>query len=268
MNRENCFVNEEEIYLFIDKELPEDRAAAMVRHIPTCWNCRTRCQILENLGYLLKDSIGATVAPVYLRERIVRGITTMAVKERLGITDRVRNLFRFRPYIPVSFAGILVGVFLIAMFLRPAPIQTMPLVTAMIEEHNEYIEDFHSDRGIISDDPVEVSGWIRANTGLSYDVPSGGAMPCLYGACSLTDDDNEITCLFFDQGEKRISLFMIKGDHQKLTAQKTLKFNNHALHYGMCTGNNYVAWDENGILCVLVGKQSHESLIRMAQSLI
>jgi hypothetical protein len=258
MNVIECFVNEEEVDLYLDKELPGERATLLDKHLDLCRNCAIRYRLALELKHLTRKSVLETKAPADLRDRIVQGIESIAREEPVGFWGRLTAATKHRPLVPVGIAGALVAVFLLALFVRPTPTRTMPLVTAMIEEHNEYVEDFHTDRGIISGDPAEVGRWLKTNAGMDFVVPTGDAMPAVFGACTLVEDDLSVTCLFF----------MIAGNTPKLTSQKIYEVKNRRLHCGNCTGDNYVAWNNAGILCLLVSKLPEGSLVKMAESLI
>jgi len=268
MNVIECFVNEEEVNLYLDKELPGERAPLLDKHLGLCRNCAVRYRLALELKSLTRKSVREIKAPADLRDRIVHGIESIAHEEPLGFWGRLTAATRNRPLVPVGIAVALVAVFLLALFVRPTPSRTMPLVTAMIEEHNEYVEDFHTDRGIISGDPAEVGRWLKTNAGMDFDVPTGDAIPAVFGACTLDEDGLNVTCLFFDKGENRVSLFLIAGNTPKLTSQKIYEVKNRRLHCGNCTGNNYVAWNNAGMLCLLVSKLPEGSLVKMAESLI
>ena len=144
----------------------------------------------------------------------------------------------------------------------------MKLVNEMVHEHNEYIAGFESDNGIQSADPQEVVQWIAVNSDMKINLARCDKSPSLVGACEIEEDGRNITCLFFDRGEKRISLFMLHSGAGAMPEAKTMKVKDKSVYFGSCTGNNYILWSDGGVVSILVSRLPENSLIDMAENLI
>ncbi len=81
MNERDCFVNEEELYLYLDRELDAGRAAILDDHLVTCRDCAARYGVVSKLKSILRESRDAVQAPPGLRDRILSGI---AAEARVG----------------------------------------------------------------------------------------------------------------------------------------------------------------------------------------
>jgi mycothiol system anti-sigma-R factor len=274
MNKAICFVDEFELNVYLDRELSSNRQHALDNHLRFCEDCSARYNIAHGLKRLLRDSASNTRAPEFLRDQILGQIESAPQEGPSRFWEIARNVIIGRPLLPIGVAVLLVLVFLSNILLGPTPSNTMELIGAMVHEHDEYIEGFETEKGIESDDPQEVSQWLRSNTDSNFNLSSCGKMPLLAGACAIKERGRSVTCVFFDRGEKRVSLFMVRGKSDELKdgprdpAGKIHQLKEKSFHCGSCTGNNYVIWSNDGIVCLLVSKIPEDSLIRIAEGLI
>jgi hypothetical protein len=207
------------------------------------------------------------MAPAWLRDKIIMSLSSESRKRAGGFWEYMRNLIGTRPMIPIGAAGLLVVVFVVALLTTSGPRGTMPLVTEMVREHHEYIQE-PENLGIKSNDPSEIAQWVSANAGMRVKLPSDPAMPLPGGACVLKEKGETIGCVFFDFQDKRVTLFMIKDHGGRLFGPNRLKVENISVYCGKCTGTNYVLWQASDLVCVLVGDLSEESLVDIARHFI
>lgn len=267
MKQRECFVDEEELNLYLDGELDESRKSILDNHRVSCRECAARYGIALKLKELVKDSCREAVAPTWLRDRVITDITRASRERTGGFWEYMRDLIGTRPIIPVGAAGFLVLIFMVALLTVSGPGGTMPLVTEMVHEHYEYIQESEN-LGIISNDPQEIAQWVSANAGMQVTLPSDPAILHPDGACVLELSGETIGCVFFDLQEKRVSLFLTRGCGEELFGPNKTKIENISLFCGRCTGTNYVLWQADDLVCVLVGDLSEESLVGMARHFI
>ncbi len=265
MNQRDCFVDEEELNLYLDCELDESRKSILDDHRLSCGECAARYGIALELKDLVKDS--KDTAPSWLRDKIMISITRESREKAGGFWEYMRNLIGARPMIPVAAAGSLVVIFILAMITVSGPKGNMPLVTEMVREHNEYLQG-HENLGIISSNPSEIARWVSTNAGMQVALPSDPAIAIPGGACVLEANGETIGCIFFDFQDKRVSLFMTKGTGEKLFGPSKMNIENISVYCGSCTGMNYVLWQASNLVCILVGDVSEESLVDMARHFI
>ncbi len=267
MNQRECFVDEEELNLYLDGELDESRKSVLDNHRFSCRECAARYGIALKLKDLVKDSCKEDMAPTWLKDKIIMSITRESRERTGGFWEYMRNLIGTRPMIPVAAAGFLIVVFMLALFTVSGPRGNMPLVTEMVHEHCEYLQE-PENLGIVSNDPSEIAQWVSANAGLPVALPSDPAMPPPGGAYVLGENGETIGCVFFDLQDRRVSLFMTKGCGERLFGPSKMKVENISIYCGSCTGTNYVLWQAKDLVCVLVGDLSEESLVDMARHFI
>lgn len=262
MNNRDCFVSEEEMYLYLDRELDSQRTAILKNHLVECGDCAARYGAVSKLKSVLKESRDSVRAPSWLRDRILRGIAA-EVPVGGGFWEYMRNLLRNRPLLPVGAAGFLVVAFLLLIFSKSSHRATMPFVTDMVHEHYEYLEDTEN-LGILSDDPQEVSRWLAVNSNLAVSLPSDSLLPPPGGACVLEHQGKTIGYVFFDFEDKRVSLFMASGRGEELFGPTMMQHENISVYCGNCTGMNYALWQANDLVCVLIGDIPEDELVAMA----
>jgi hypothetical protein len=268
MNDMECFRNEEEPHLYADKELVGFRQAALDKHLGTCQNCALRYFIAREMKQLLQTTCRESRAPAYMEDRIRHQLESIDVGRGSGFWDYFKSLLHGRPVVPVATAALLVASFLIMLLSIPRNASTMPLVAQMIDEHNEYKEVSDLTRGIRSRNPNEITNWAALNTGVALAIPDDAGLPVLHGACSLDKDGHIITCVFFDEGEQRVSLFVLKDENRPLSGDRIHKIKETIFHSGRSRGQNYVVWKTNDQINILVGGMSEESLVQMADDLM
>lgn len=267
MNQRECFVDEEELNLYLDGELDDRRKSVLDNHRFSCRECAVRYGTALKLKNLVKDSCRNDMAPTWLRDKIIMSIVRESRERARGFWEYMRKVMGARPMIPVGAAGFLIVVFMLALFTISGPRGNMPLVTEMVHEHYEYLQE-PENLGIISSDPLEIAQWVSANAGMRVALPSDPATPLPGGACVLEENGEIISCVFFDLQDRRVSLFMTKGRGEKLFGPNKMRVENISIYCGSCTGANYVLWQANDLVCVLVGDLSEESLVDMARYFI
>jgi mycothiol system anti-sigma-R factor len=267
MKQGECFFDEEELNLYLDGELDESRKSILDNHRLSCRDCASRYGIALKLKDLVKSSCSQYTAPVWLRDRVMAGITRDSRERAGGFWEYMRNLIGTRPMIPVGAAGFLVVVFLIALLTVSGPRGNMPLVTEMVNEHHEYLQE-PGNLGIRSNDPSEIAQWISANAGMQFAIPSDPAIAIPGGACVLEEKGETIGCVFFDSQDKKISLFLTRGHGEKLFGPNKMKIEDISIYCGSCTGTNYVLWQASDLVCVLVGDLCEKSLVDIARHFI
>jgi mycothiol system anti-sigma-R factor len=262
VNQRDCFVSEEELYLYLDRELDPARAAALDDHLVRCGDCAARYGVVSKLKGILKDSRDSVKAPSWLRDRIIREIAAEAASGG-GFWEHMRNLLRNRPLLPVGAAGFLIVVFLLLIFSQPGHRRTMPFVTEMVHEHYEYLEE-PENLGISSNDPQEVSTWLAGNAHLPVTLPSDSLLPPPGGACVIEHGGKTVGYVFFDLEDKRISLFITSNQGEELFGPTIMQQKDISVYCGNCTGMNYALWQTGDLVCVLVGDIPEHDLFDMA----
>ncbi len=267
MKQRDCFVDEEELNFYLDGEMDESRKSVLDNHRLSCPECAARYGIVFKLKDLVKESCKKDVAPAWLRDKIILSIARESHEGAGGFWEYMRSLIGTRPMIPVGAAGFLVVVFIIALLTVSGPKGTMPLVTEMVNEHFEYLQE-PENLGIKSDDPLEIAQWVSANAGMQIVLPSDPAIPPPGGACVVKENGETIGCVFFDIQDKRVSLFMAKDHGGKIFGPNKMSVENILVYCGSCTGTNYVLWQASNLVCILVGDLPEESLMDMARHFI
>lgn len=267
MKQCECFVDEEELNIYLDDGLDESRKSILDDHRLSCRECAARYGIAMELKNIVRESCKKVMAPTWLRDKITMSITRESRDRAEGFWGYMRSLMGTRPMIPVGAAGFLVAIFMLALFTISGPGGNMPLVAQMVHEHYEYLQD-PGNFGIVSSDPAEIVEWVSATAGMRIALPSDPAMPPPDGACVLKENGKTIGCVFFDFQDKRVSLFMAEDQGEELFGPNKMKVENISVYCGSCTGTNYVLWQAGNLVCVLVGDVSEESLVNMARHFI
>jgi hypothetical protein len=140
MEQRECFTDEEELNIYIDGELGNDRTMILNEHVRSCDDCSIRYRIASGLKSRVREACAEIRAPVWLRTRIMSDMERESAAGGGGFWVYLINRFRSRPLIPVGAVGLLVVLFLVAVFSNPRDGGTMPLVREMIHEHYEYME--------------------------------------------------------------------------------------------------------------------------------
>ncbi len=267
MNKIACFVNDTEVDLYLDRELPSDRARLLDQHLGLCLDCAGRYEIARELKDLVRRACGGAIAPALLRNRIKSGIELTRAGGR-GFWESARDILIIRPLLPIGIAAVLVAILLSTTLFRPKEPSAMNLVDAMVHEHDEYVDGFEADRGIQSADPLEVKQWVTDNSSMEINLPQCDWFSSLVGACRIQERGRDVTCLFFDKGEKRVSLFVLQAGITGQPSGKPAKVKHKSVYCGQSTGNNYVYWLEGDLIRILISKLPEESLIQIAGDLI
>jgi mycothiol system anti-sigma-R factor len=267
MGQLECFTNEEEINLYLDEELEARRSSALKTHLSKCRDCSTRFEIATGLKTAVKESCRVTVAPPWLREKILDTIRKEEPVKAGFFWESIKSVFSGRPLVPVGIAAMLIIVLASAIFYAGPGNGNMPFIRELVHEHYEYLEEV-IDLGIESNDASVLSEWVLANTGMDIQLPAPSESLLPLGACALQEDKETIGYVYFDNYDKRISLFMLEDKYDSLFGQKTLKQESISLYCGNCTGMNYVLWENDDVVCVLVGDLPESSLISLARGFI
>jgi mycothiol system anti-sigma-R factor len=268
MNKIVCFVNEAELNLYLDNELPADRQIALSEHVGGCYECSIRFGVARGLKDIMRRGCGNIKAPGSLRAQIMNQIENIPAERSSSFWEAIKNILIVRPMLPIGVAAMLVVAFFSTILLRPSSSGAMKLVSDMVHEHDEYIEGFETGRGIKSADPQEIRNWIAVNSEMKVDLTRCDKFPSLVGACELDDRDRNVSCLFFDQGDKRVSLFMLRSGPTEMLPGKLMRVNDKPVYCGSYTGSNYLLWVEGDMVSILISKIPEDSLIRMAEYLI
>jgi mycothiol system anti-sigma-R factor len=268
MTNLECFINEEELYLFLDSELSVTRKTALDNHLNICRDCSTRFLVVQNIRDAVRNSCRTLTAPESLKLKILRELLENSSASHQGLLEKIKLLMRGRPLVPIGIAFSLIVIFVSAIYMRPqSSPRAIKLVGTMVHEHNEYIENFNQGIGIKSADPAEITRWITDRGITTVSLPQNFDLP-LYGACTINEMGRQITCLFFDQGDSRVTLFITADELIQMDGLNIQKTGDMLLYCGSSNDDNYIAWKDNGKFCVLVGKLPQTSLIKMAEELI
>lgn len=105
MKKNQCFVNEAEICLFLDKEIDKIRGAALVEHIEVCDVCAQKLAAWKELRDLVRRALITSKAPKHLAETIRQGLTavtsigdTIILPEEIGHIPWPRAQFQHPPH--------------------------------------------------------------------------------------------------------------------------------------------------------------------------
>ncbi|UCC79814.1 MAG: hypothetical protein JSW64_00235 [Candidatus Zixiibacteriota bacterium] len=267
MEQRECFTNEEELNLYLDSELGAERLSILKTHLMTCRLCEARYEIAFNLRSAMKRSRENSAAPPWLRERILTVIRSERPLKEGYFWESVKSLFSGRPLVPIGIAAMLIIILASALYYGRPGNGNMPFIRGLVHEHYEYLEEA-AIFGIESSDPLEISEWVLANAGMEIHLPSPSESFMPGGACMLEMDGDAIGYVFFDNEDKRVSLFMLHDKYDDLSGQKTMKVENISVYCGHCTGMNYVLWEDNDVVCVLVGDLPESSLVGLAKDFI
>lgn len=267
MEQRECFVNEEELNLYLDGELGGRRQSILKTHLEDCPLCAARYEIAFNLKSAMIKSRDNVVAPPWLKERVLTAIRNEEPVRGGYFWDSVKSLFSGRPLVPISIVAMLVIILASALYYGRPQSGNMPFIQGLVHEHYEYLDEAAL-FGIESSDPLEISEWVLSNAGMEIHLPPPSERFLLEGACVLEMDGDAVGYVFFDNEDKRVSLFMLPDRYDYLSGQKTMKVENLSLYCGQCTGMNYVLWENNDVVCVLVGDLPESSLIGLAKSFI
>jgi anti-sigma factor RsiW len=267
MEKRDCFVNEEEIFLYLDKELDINRAELLDRHLKTCHSCDLRFQIYSQLKAMTRARVSIVKAPDSLRLKVQNQINSAIIKPHYNFWENIGVAFRGRPLIPIGAIAVLVILLFGAVSLIPHRGNTMPLVTAMVHEHYEYMKGFEGSDGIKSCDADQIAEWVSSHSGVTMGLKSCKKPLALVGACALDEDEYQATCIFLEEDAKRVTLFLLKDQPKDIYGPKTLDVNSTEMLYGRCTDMNYVAWQEQGIFYILVGDLPEQSLLDLADNI-
>lgn len=264
MDKSDCFSNEKELNLYLDNELPGSRKVSLDQHLATCVDCSCQFSFWSTLKNVVQVSCYQVRAPEGLKNRIHDRLSDESAAGIFGFWDRLKMLLAGRPLAPVAAAALLIVVLTFALYFRSPTVPLMPLISDMVGEHIEYVSGKLDEYGIRSTDAREIERWLASNGGLMVKFPDSESLPALSGACILNEDGNTITSVFFDDGEKRVSLFMTSDVPQKPDGRNIMIVKNVPVHYGRHTGENYAAWNSQGLLWIMVGSLPRESLMRLA----
>ena len=84
----------------------------------------------------------------------------------------------------------------------------------------------------------------------------------------LQEEGETIGYVYFDNFDKRVSLFMLNDKYDKLFGQKAMVLGDVSVYCGTCTGMSYVLWKNGDVVCVLVGDLPESSLMGLAENFI
>lgn len=267
MRQRDCFLNEVELNLYLDHELTAERTAALDSHLMECQVCARRYQVSHQLKLRIRGVCKEIKSPARLRDEVLISLAAPSMAEEPGVWKKLHSVFASRPLIPVALASTLVIILCGVLFLKIPTGRGENLVMAMVHEHIEYIEGIDADLRIVSTDGKKIEHWIGANTGINLKVPCDARFsPC--GACAMDESGRKIACLFFGEGDERISFFIVPGDDSEIESVNIRQLKNMSLSCGTCTGNNYIAWHENKLLYILVSKLPEDTLLKLAENLI
>lgn len=267
MEQRECFTNEEELNLYLDGELGAERQSIIKTHLMTCQSCSASYEIALKLKLAIKRSCENTTAPPWLREKILNAIRKEEPVKAGFFWESLKSLFSGRPLVPIGIAVMLIVVLASALFYGRPKTGNMPFIRELVHEHYEYMEEA-AILGIESADPLEISEWVLTNAGIDIHLPSQSKSLAPEGACVLQENEETIGYVYFNDGDRRISLFMLEDKYDRLFGQKDMKLKNISMYCGHCTGMNYVLWKNDDVVCVLVGDLPEESLVDLAQDFI
>jgi mycothiol system anti-sigma-R factor len=268
MEQRDCFIDEEELNLFIDDEVSAERKLDLNQHLYSCAECEYRYEIASRLKEVLKESSADVTAPTWLKERIIEQIRKEPPIRVPRFWEYLMGVVGRKPLVPVAAVGMLVAVFMFFIFTgNPFSSGNMPFIHELVEEHYEYIEE-PLNLGIKSNDMARISSWLTSESGMNILLPSDEEIPDPGGACVLEEDGETIGYVFFDQSDKRISLFMFPDSKEELFGQRDMTVRDITVHCGKCTGMNYVLWKNEDLICVLVSDMPEEKLVNLAEHFI
>jgi len=267
MKQHDCFVSEEEISAYIDRELDESRIEVLDKHLSLCDDCEIRHEVFLRLKSIVKDEACTEKAPAWLRERVSSALAEQGDKRPGMFWSTLIGLVRNRPLVPIGAVASLVVVLLIGLFSRSGGPATMPMVTDLVHEHFEYIEE-KPGFGIVSNDLDEIFRWIASNSDLNCNIARHENLPPATGGCVIQEDDDKIGYVNFKYSDKQISLFIVDDSGTKLFGPREVVFRDIPVYCGNCTGMNYVMWHGQGVICVMIGDIPESSLVEFADMMI
>ena len=267
MDHLDCFSSDDELNEHLDGETGGSRKTVIERHLGVCLDCSMRFEVAKRLKTILSDSRAGIESPAWLKTRILSTIAAEPEISGGGFWDYMTGVFKFKPLLPVSLVSALVIVFFAALFYETPQTATMPIVTAMVKEHYEYMGG-PGENGILSSNLDEITGWMAVNAGINISVSSDQELPAPNSACVLRDRGETIGYVSFDYQNQKVSLFMIKEKREELFGPRKMDLRDISVYCGKCTGMNYVLWQADKMVCVLVGDLPQESLVDLADKMI
>lgn len=267
MDQRDCFSSEDELNEYLDGETGGTRRADIERHLGVCPDCSLRFDVADRLKIVLGESRSRTVAPAWLKTRILSTIAAEPEIKNGGFWEYMTRIFRIKPLLPITIVTALVILFFTSLFYKTPQRGTMPLVTAMVQEHYEYMEG-PGENGIRSSNLEEISKWMTVNAGINIAVSSDQGLPAPNSACMLKERGETIGYVSFDYQNQKVSLFMIKEKREELFGPQKMDLSDISVYCGKCTGMNYVLWQGDEFVCVLVGDLPQKSLVDLAEKMI
>ena len=263
-----CFVSDQEVELYLDRETDPARLRALDQHVRFCHRCSARYEVSSTIKGLVRTACKPLAAPAWLRQNITAELEAPDIGIGAGFWHRMKNAIYARPLIPVGAAALPVIVLLVAIFAISRNTRDSSFVSAMIREHDEYQENLESGLGIKSHDPVEITNWVSANSGMSLSSKSFEGIPEPEGACAIDESGQRITGVFFAQGKSRVSLFMAKDVSQILNGQEARRVKDTTFHMGRQNEKNYICWRCRNGVNILVSEMSADSLFKIAENFL
>jgi anti-sigma factor RsiW len=267
MRQSDCFFNDAELNAYLDSELARERQASLDTHLIRCPVCTRRFEVPRYLKIRIQDICRSTRAPERLRAAAIQAVEQSRDPLFTNLLEKIRIVLNGRPLVPVTLATAPVIVFCGMLFFKTISQPGNMLLTAMVHEHNEYIEKIDADNKIVSSDGEAIERWVQTNSGIAVKLPrNNGFVPC--GACTTDEDGRNITCLFWGDGVSRISCFITPGSLSELGDPGPHKIKDIPVCCGKNTDINYVAWSQGEYLYIMISKLPEDALVNIAQNLI
>ncbi len=263
MKNLDCFVNDGELFLYLDGEINADRKRAIEGHLSACPDCAQKLEIEQHIKSSIHDNCANSKAPVALREKIISSLYDNSLEFEQGFWYRIRILMAGKPLVPIAAVAVLMIIFFGAVMFRPAVPGSVALINGAIQEHYEHVQS-PSTLGIISDSLAEVLQWLSSKTGKQVKIPNHPLMTNVVGACTENGPHGNISCVFFDYDTRRISFIISTDSFEDIPGYESKIMNNVEFHHGNNTGINFVTWKKNEMSHILVGNFSPDTLMELA----
>ena len=244
----NCSAARNTVYPSPERCALSVETAKALDHVRECPECRRYFETQAEWSRLLRAKAGTEPAPDRLRERIAREIES---RQRIQGPGRRRRIV----------AAALVLACLPALWLaRRIPSQLFFL--ALCEDHTKYM---NADSQLRSSNRAEIESWFRDKTEFGVRVPPLETAEILGSRlCFLRG--KKAALVFYRQQGRPVSFFQINRRDVSLAALERWEVDGAELWRGSFKGYSVAAFEQRGIVYVLVSDLRESELLQLASA--
>lgn len=272
----SCIETVKYFHEFMDKELDKSHYLAIKKHIARCDECQHRYEFEKGVRALVKACCINTTAPVYLRDRIIDGLNSIAAdnKERTNTGDvykqnaTMRKLFSSRTYAIAASILILAagGIFYYANYYGN---DSITIVDDAVRNHVVAVND-----NLVFNEKTSVVGNVNKYLGNTINTNLGNSSPFLnaekisvMGGYSSRFCGTSSPCVIFDKGGNKLSLQIVHNSRIPIRNLERVKLGTKEFYIGNRRGFNSVLWEEKGITYCLTSDINKSEMLKFAAAL-